>query len=306
VTGDPAPPTAAEVPLGDGRVLETTVHGAAATAGSAGVAATAGSGPTVVFEAGMGAGQGSWALVAPEVARRTRVVTYNRAGIGRSTVDPEPRTVARAAADLVALLADLDPGPAVLVAHSYGGPVVREALATAPERVAGLVLVDQTDEDCDLFFARGDGAQRAFAKVLPTLARVGLLRLVTGAVARSLPPDARRAVVVESGSVAGARAHARELAGFDADLRRLRDDPHPTPDVPVTLISGTRPPRGRSAARRRACLVDAHRRGAAGAPQGRHVAAARSGHMVPLTEPQLVVDEVLRLVDGVRTPPAAP
>ena len=42
----------------------------------------------------MGAGQSTWALVAPEVAAHPRVVTYDRAGFGASPVDPEPRTLA--------------------------------------------------------------------------------------------------------------------------------------------------------------------------------------------------------------------
>jgi pimeloyl-ACP methyl ester carboxylesterase len=279
---------AVDVPLGDGRHLEAAVRGTGS--------------PTVVFEAGMGTSQHSWALVAPAVAERTggRVVTYNRAGIGRSTVDPEPRTIARAASDLVALLDHLDAGPAVLVAHSYGGPIVREALATAPERVAGLVLVDQTDEGCDLFFApEFERQQRFYGATLPVLARLGVTGLYARRPGRPLPADARRALRAESGSVAGARAQQRELATCDADLRRLRDDPHPTPapGVPITVISGTQRPRGRSAARRRDCLVAAHRRRAESTPDGRHVAAEHAQHMVMLTEPTLVVDEIVRLVD---------
>jgi pimeloyl-ACP methyl ester carboxylesterase len=273
-----------DVPVGDGRYLEATIRGTG--------------GPTVIFEAGMGAGQSSWGLVVPTVAGRTRTVTYNRAGFGRSTPDPEARTVARAASDLLALIDHLDAAPAVLVAHSYGGPIVREALATGPERVAGLVLVDQTDEGCDMFFAPAvERQERTFGAALPLLARLGLGRLITRRIARPLPPDARRGLIAESASVGAARAHRRELAGCNADLRRLRDEPHPVVDVPITVISGTRPSRSRGATRRRDCLIAAHERRAAAAPQGRHVRADRSQHLVPLTEPDLVAAEIVRLLD---------
>jgi pimeloyl-ACP methyl ester carboxylesterase len=284
----PSPsPVAVDVPVGGGRHLEATVRGTGR--------------PTVVFEAGLGAGQHTWALVAPAVASHAQVVTYNRAGIGRSTPDPEPRPLSRAADDLLALLDHLDAGPAVLVAHSYGGPIVREALARAPGRVAGLVLVDQTDEGCDLFFSPASvRQQRMFAAALPVLARLGLVGPMARRLARGLPPDALRALGAESGSVAAARAQAQELATCDADLRRLRDTPHPTPELPITLISGTRRPRLGSAARRRDCLVAAHERRAAAAPQGRHVRAERSEHMVMITEPDLVITEIARLLDAPR------
>jgi pimeloyl-ACP methyl ester carboxylesterase len=44
-------------------------------------------------------------------------------------------------------------------------------------------------------------------------------------------------------------------------------------------------------------LVAAHRERAAALPRGRHVEAPRSGHLVMFTDPQIVVDEILRIVD---------
>jgi pimeloyl-ACP methyl ester carboxylesterase len=291
VTPPPAAtPVTIEAPLADGRRLEATIHGTGA--------------PTVVFEAGMGMSRRSWALVAPAVGERTQAVTYDRAGFGRSTVDPADRTVARAASDLVGLLEHLDAGPVVLVGHSYGGPIVRQAHAIAPERVAGLVLVDATDEGCDLLVARTTGRQeRIFAAAIPVMARLGLTAMIARRVARALPPEERRAFGAEAGSVAAARAHRRELVVCGADLRRLRDEPHPPVDVPITLISGAGPTGGVAATRRRDCLVAAHRRRADASARGRHVRAEQSGHMVMLSEPDLVVDEIMRLVEEV-TPPA--
>ena len=86
--------------------------------------------------------------------RRTTAVVYDRSGLGRSPADPKSRTLHRLASDL---LDHLGHGPFVLVAHSWGGPIVRVAAAASPGRVAGLVLVDQTDEGCD----RGSGGRGA-------------------------------------------------------------------------------------------------------------------------------------------------
>lgn len=45
-------------------------------------------------------------------------------------------------------------------------------------------------------------------------------------------------------------------------------------------------------------LTAAHRRTAAAFPNGRLVEARRSGHLVMFTEPELIVDEILRIVGG--------
>jgi pimeloyl-ACP methyl ester carboxylesterase len=107
--------------------------------------ACAGTGaPTVVLEAGGGNSADTWAGVQPEVARVTRVCSYDRAGLGQS--DPAPtgvRTVQDSVDDLHALLAAADiSGPTVLAGHSFGGLIVRLYASQYPDEVAGLVLVD--------------------------------------------------------------------------------------------------------------------------------------------------------------------
>jgi pimeloyl-ACP methyl ester carboxylesterase len=100
--------------------------------------------PTVVLEAGGGNSAETWAGVQPEVARFTRVCSYDRAGLGQS--DPAPtgvRTVQDSVDDLHALLAAAAiSGPIVLAGHSLGGLIVRLYASQYPENVAGLVLVD--------------------------------------------------------------------------------------------------------------------------------------------------------------------
>src|SRR5829696_87334 len=100
--------------------------------------------PTVVLEAGGGNAADTWARAQPEVARFTRVCSYDRAGLGQS--DPAPsgvRTVQDSVDDLHALLAAADiSGPIVLAGHSLGGLIVRLYASQCPGDVAGVVLVD--------------------------------------------------------------------------------------------------------------------------------------------------------------------
>jgi pimeloyl-ACP methyl ester carboxylesterase len=269
----------------DGRALHLERHGDGA--------------PVVVFESGMGASRSMWGAVVPLVAARTSAVVYDRSGLGRSEVDDAPRTLARLADDLGAVLDHIGPGPFVLVGHSWGGPIARVAAAAVPARIAGLVLVDQTDERCELFFSTAARRQASWSmRTMPVLARTGLLRLPVRKLAAHLPDEAARAMRAEDATGPALRTMGAELRQSLADLARLRDAPPTLPDVPVTFITGTKA--SRLEARRRAALLAAHRAHAGSLPRGRHVTADRSSHYVPFTEPELVADEVLRIVERER------
>ena len=98
--------------------------------------------PTVVLEAGYGLPSAYWARLHPRL-RRTRVCSYDRAGLGRSDRRPSGARAETPAEELHALLrrAGVRP-PLVLVGHSYGGLLVRVYEATYRGQVRGLVLLD--------------------------------------------------------------------------------------------------------------------------------------------------------------------
>jgi pimeloyl-ACP methyl ester carboxylesterase len=238
-----------------------------------------------------------WGAVVPLVAERASTVVYDRSGLGRSPADRQPRTLDRLADDLIDVLAHLGDGPFVLVGHSWGGPVVRVAAARVPERIAGVVLVDATDEDCELFFSKANERQsKLVIRVGPMMARLGLIKLGVKKLAAQLPQRAADRMRAEDGTVAAVRTMGAELRGCIADTRALRANPPGLPDVPVTVISGmvtTRVERNR-----RPELIAAHRARAAAHPHGRHVEATRSSHYVPFTEPELVAAEIARILDA--------
>ena len=108
--------------------------------------------PTVILEAGYTAsGLDTYgSTILPQLARTTRVCTYDRAGDGVSDARPAsvtPLTGRTQARELHRLLDTIgaDP-PYVLVGHSYGGIVSREFAASYPSEVAGMVLIDASSE----------------------------------------------------------------------------------------------------------------------------------------------------------------
>ena len=104
--------------------------------------------PTVVLEAGLADSLDSWRRVQPEIARFSRVCSYDRAGYGYSELGPMPRTSIHIALELHEALGKAgEKPPYLLVGHSFGGFNVRVFNGKYPDEVAGLVLVDATQED---------------------------------------------------------------------------------------------------------------------------------------------------------------
>jgi pimeloyl-ACP methyl ester carboxylesterase len=103
---------------------------------------------TVVFESGAGAPLETWLRIQPEVSRFAKTISYDRAGNGSSKNGPVPRDGRRIAAELHTALHNAHATPPfILVGHSLGGPYIRVFAGLYPDEVAGLVLVDPTQEE---------------------------------------------------------------------------------------------------------------------------------------------------------------
>lgn len=258
---------------------------------------TAGTGtPTVVFESGLGASRSEWGLVQPLVAQRFRTVVYDRANLGRSDDDPEPRTLERIVDDLTQLLSAVNAAPYVLAGHSYGGTIALAAAAVNPYRSAGLVLIDHADEHLDVCCGSSLKHLRrivlASRWVLGILRRLRLLPLAVRRAMPGMPADVVHDLVTEDLTVRAVQAADEEERFFIQGLQTLRRNPPVLGDAPITVISGMKSTIFDRSIRK--AFLGAHRRAAVrfGA---RHVEAARSNHQVVITEPLLVADEIIRI-----------
>lgn len=255
--------------------------------------------PIVVFEAGAAASRSSWAAVQPAVSAFAGAVAYDRSGLGRSAPDPVGRTLDRMADDLGDLLDGLGPDRRfVLVGHSAGGPIVRLAASRRPERIAGLVLVEPADEAADVMFgAPFRILEQVMVRVGWALAHVGLLERLSAGQFADAPADVQEDAHREAFTPGVMTTHRRQARTFLTELEAWRRGAPDLGDIPVTVISGAKAGDGMSASMR-AAANDSHAARAAASPAGRHVVAANSGHQVPLTDPDLVVEEIRRLVSG--------
>jgi len=141
--------------------------------------------PTVILDSGLGVPAVGWNPVQMQVAKFTRVCSYDRAGYGWSGATTLPRTSTEIVKELHALLeAANEKGPYILVGHSFGGFNVRVYNGQYPGDVAGMVLVDASHEDQE---GRMPPAIQAFMKksteqlkrqqmLAPLLIRFGVAR----------------------------------------------------------------------------------------------------------------------------------
>jgi pimeloyl-ACP methyl ester carboxylesterase len=104
--------------------------------------------PTVILDAGLGGTSEDWSKIQPEVAKFSKVISYDRAGLGHSDKASIPRTCEDIISDLRNLLMAADlPSPYILVAHSWSGINARWYANQYPEEIAGMILIDAVHEN---------------------------------------------------------------------------------------------------------------------------------------------------------------
>ena len=250
--------------------------------------------PLVMLESGLGGSAAAWGYVQPDVARFTRVCSYDRAGLGYSDPGPSPRTTGRIARELRELLdRSGESEPLVLVGASSGGFSVRLFATAHPERVAGLVLVDASHED------QGHEVP-SIAFLAPLLAPIGAFRLSGVSFEidpQSFAPAVRGYVHATRFRAAGFRAAAGELRSIETTASEVRAGRRPLTQ-PLVVLTG-----GRGAdARWRALQRDL----AALSSRGCQIVAEESGHRVAFDAPRIVVDAIRAVVAAARQGSAGP
>ncbi|MBN2069897.1 MAG: alpha/beta fold hydrolase [Candidatus Krumholzibacteriota bacterium] len=114
-----------------------------------------GGSPTILLEAGGGMDLTEWDGIAPELARRTgaTVICYDRAGFGKSDLPEIPCDIKVEAGWLWEALERLGyKDDIILAGHSYGGWMIRIEASENPDAVIGIVFIDPfSAEFVDMF-----------------------------------------------------------------------------------------------------------------------------------------------------------
>jgi pimeloyl-ACP methyl ester carboxylesterase len=280
--------------------------------------------PAVILEAGIAASSLSWSPVQPLIASFTRVVSYDRAGLGWSGGCAEPRSLRQFTRQLSSLLGEAQIAPPyILVGHSFGGLLVRAYACENPSQVAGLVFVDPVSLRAWSSCREEDTRRLNFGVRLSHrgawLARLGVVRFalaaasirgqrLTGFIAkasagratpflarlageiRKLPPAVLPAVMAQWCRAKCFEAMAQHLAALphcaqDASALRL------SPEIPLIVLSAATAT-GEELRERDEWVRES--------TYGRHLKIEETGHWLQLERPDAVLSAVKEIVEKYR------
>jgi pimeloyl-ACP methyl ester carboxylesterase len=250
--------------------------------------------PTVVIESGWGDMSASWGWVQPEVAKTTRICTYDRAGMGWSEASPEPRTAREYAKELHTLLAKAnEPGPYVLVGHSMGGYTVRVYAHDYPEEVVGLVLVDPQNLSVSNVGTPTPAPKPGGFSLPALMARIGLVRLLAGPLGsiQDLPEGDKQAYTAYSVTSRGAQTLTDELIGMSEGGAQARAVTT-LGALPLIVLSRGEDMDAESAASQARYLQLS--------TDSQHLIADQSGHRIMIEQPEAAVAAIVKMVELVR------
>ena len=163
--------------------------------------------PTVVIEAGLGTASPEWWAIQDELAKTTRILTYDRGGYGWSEYVVGPRTSRQIAVELKGLLDTLEiDAPIILIGHSQGGLYVNHFCRLFPDAVAGVVLLDPMSPDDTRFrqelipriYERSGVDKSRLLKLQSWLSGFGFTRLMRRTAMKSPPFSQYRSLPKET------------------------------------------------------------------------------------------------------------
>jgi pimeloyl-ACP methyl ester carboxylesterase len=268
----------------------------------------AGGAPTVVMDSGLGGSVLDWQLVQPELAKSTRVCTYDRAGMGWSDSGAQPRTSQQIVRELHTLLSNAGVrGPYVLVGQSFGGTNMQVYASRYPDEVAGMVLVDSALED-EKAVALTQSHQPS-PLLMKIYATIGLTRLpytLGGETSGLTSPELED----EQAAISTHRRHvfavADETSSLEESFDENRTDPMSLGDKPLmVLTAGSVELKGTGLSQEQMNLIDKlHSESQAAftrrSENSKQIIVEDSGHYIQVDQPGLVTDAIRQVVEAAR------
>jgi pimeloyl-ACP methyl ester carboxylesterase len=161
---------------------------------------------TILLEAGGGADASQWDSIQQKLATETKatIISYDRAGFGKSELPNTPYDIKKEVQDLHKCLRSLGVVKLVLVGHSYGALVIQGYQFMYPENIAAIILADPNN--------------------VTFVDSIGLKILMR------IPFDTTKTLSIAQ------RADVRQTIAFNRTVETLREMPF-SKKIPVTVIS---------------------------------------------------------------------
>ncbi len=240
-----------------------------------------GGSPAILLEAGGGMDSREWNSIAAELSHKTgaTIVSYDRAGFGKSDLPETPQDMREEVGWLWQGLQKLDlHKDLVLVGHSYGGWMIRLFASEHPEAIRGMAFVDPfTNEFVDM---------------------MGVEYLDNHPMAGKIPFDTSQPEKLTKLQ----RALVRMVGdGLGPKMEIMRRTSLPS-GIPVIVITAGQPflPK----AEEQDAWRQAHEQLTASIKGATLIVAEKSGHMIPASQPDLIIEAVMNLIAGGADAPA--
>ena len=253
-----------------------------------------GTGRPVVFVHGNpGSGQ-DWMAEFVPLASRHKVIAFDRPGHGRSQRPKHGDATVEVQAQLLHdALAQLRIDRPILVGHSWGAALALVYAINYPNEVAGLVVV------APAAYESHDGS---FLTGLPSVPVIGdaanyvLTPLIGASVVRGelkkafspdpVPKNYLKAVLSEWTKPSKVRAYARDEDLYNPSVKKFSPR-YAEIAVPISIVTGD------------ADLIVSEKENAArlheALPKSRLIVLPKTGHQIPFTHPQSVIEEIERV-----------
>lgn len=211
----------------------------------------------VVFEAGLGDDHSVWneKNLPTQIYSKSDVLTYDRAGYGKSEVGPNSRNINKLRSELESVIDQFSNGrKVILIGHSLGGMIIRDYAIKNPTKIAGLLFIDPSHEHYNK----------------PSQATEDIIFNLFNS---------------NYGATFGGTLEARELienSQYTSSLPNL-------PNIPVIVISSMKVDANHSESDRQ-LWFDAHEMLKNGVTNFTHISTTNSGHYIMNDEPNIVLE----------------
>ncbi len=269
---------------------------------------------TVIMDGGFACNSLDWSLVQPKLAPFVRTITYDRAGYAWSDPSPLARTSFNIVHELRTMLHNAHIfGPYILVGHSFGGCNMQMYAALYPDEVAGLILVDSIHED--QVHVLNPPAPHYF-QLLTGFFYLGILRALAQFPAvcdfmkkqiSKLPDHIQEIYYAQSMTNKYIDTLRAEAFFGPENCRQLKEKASSLVTVPLIVISSGKPffndsriehfytPEQIAHVNVQWPILQSHL--VKKSKKSSHVIAHHSGHLIPMEQPEVIVDAVLDMIE---------
>lgn len=248
--------------------------------------------PSVIFDSGAGGFSLEWRDIQYSLSKYMRTCAYDRAGYGWSDMGTLPRTTKKIAHELYDLLQNAGiHQPYIIVGHSFGGFTAQYFAKLFKEQIIGIILIDSSHDEqvYRLPEKEPDSPRNSLHQTRNNM-------LIRPVLHENFPAENILAAHVLMNQWQSLITWREEMAGYALSSKQLRNIHHRSlsDDIPLFVLTrGKRVwPHNEYGDAMESTWMVLQKELNDLSTHSKHIIAEKSGHIIHLDEPELVVDTI--------------